>query len=216
MPILRKNYYPPADSVIDQNESRARWDGKRWVLNGKTYTVPSSHRLVGRPGGSHAGWYYDWKQRAWMQPDSRPSAPTTPGRAMPTPGRPLPMPVRPSPVMPAAPPAFAAPSCTPCAQQEIPLETKEANVLEYLMKHPVAPVVGGFLLLSTQLTEEPLPPTIPPELPDAVAKQWQMIYAQNLQRFQRRMTLWENVGKLLLGYADTNAVLAALPPKVVR
>ena len=40
-----------------------------------------------------------------------------------------------------------------------------------------------------------------------------MIYSQNLQRFVRRMGLWENVGKLLLGYVDTNAVLAALPKK---
>ena len=214
MPIVRKNYYPPADSVVDQNEPRARWDGKRWVLGGRTYKVPSSHQLIGRPGGSHAGWYYDWQRRAWMQPDGPASSG---GRAMPLPSRPLPIPYRPSPPQPVAPsPSPASPPSTCPNAKETPLDKHDPNVLEYLMKHPVAPVVGGFLLLSAQLTEEPLPPTIPPELPEATAKQWQMIYAQNLQRFQRRMALWENVGKVLLGYADTNAVLAALPPKVVR
>ena len=40
-----------------------------------------------------------------------------------------------------------------------------------------------------------------------------MIYNQNQQRFQRRMQIWDTVGKALLGYSDTNAILAALPAR---
>jgi hypothetical protein len=86
-------------------------------------------------------------------------------------------------------------------------------VLEYLVKHPIAPLVGGFILVGSMLADEPQPPTIPANLPDDVGKTWQMIYAQNLARYQKRMQLWETVGKALLGYGEVNAVLAALPPK---
>ena len=88
---------------------------------------------------------------------------------------------------------------------------KDPNVIEYLVKHPVAPLAGAFVLLGSMLAEEPLPPQIPDDLPEAIQKQWTMIYNQNLERFRRRMSLWENVGGLLLGYADSNALLAALP-----
>jgi len=40
-----------------------------------------------------------------------------------------------------------------------------------------------------------------------------MIYSQNLTRYQKRMQLWEIVGKTLLGYSGVDAVLNALPPK---
>jgi hypothetical protein len=93
------------------------------------------------------------------------------------------------------------------------MEKKDPNVLEYLVKHPVAPLVGGFILVGSMLADEPQPPTIPPNLPDDIGKTWQMIYAQNLARYQKRMALWEIVGKALLGYGEVNAVLAALPPK---
>ena len=92
-------------------------------------------------------------------------------------------------------------------------DKKETNVLEYLVKHPIAPLAGAVLLLGSMFSDEPQPPTIPPNLPPDVAATWQMIYAQNLARFQKRMQLWETVGKVLLGYADTQAVLAALPKK---
>jgi len=201
MPTPHYNYYPPAGAAIDQSDPRVTWNGRAWMLSGKVYGVPSSHRLIGRPGSQLDGWYYDWGRRAWIEPDGGGSQMTGPTRPRPAP-RPAPQP-QPQPQPPAPQPE----------KKECSMEKKEATVMEYLVKHPVAPLLGGFMLLGAQLAEEPVPPQIPDDLPEVVAKQWQMVYAQNLQRFQRRMGIWENVGKLLLGYADTNAVLAALPAK---
>jgi hypothetical protein len=85
------------------------------------------------------------------------------------------------------------------------------NPIESLMKHPVAPVVGGVLVAAAYLTDEPEPPTIPEGLPEATAKQWMMIYNQNQQRFQRRMDLFKDMGMVLLGYASAQTVIDALP-----
>jgi len=90
---------------------------------------------------------------------------------------------------------------------------KKPNALDALVKHPVAPVVGGILVLASYFTDEPKPPEIPHDLPEPTAKQWQMIYQQNLQRYERRMELLQTIGLSLLGYASTQAVLDALPPK---
>jgi hypothetical protein len=201
------NYYPAAGTVIDQSDSRVTWNGRAWMLNGRVYGVPSSHRLVGRPGGPLDGWTYDWGRHAWMEPDHGPPRPSSGPVAGPI--------RRPGGFQPQRPQSQPQPQ-TPTVvseKKECPVEKKDQNVLEYLTKHPIAPLLGGFMLLGTQFAEEPVPPTIPDDLPEATAKQWMMIYSQNLQRFQRRMTLFENIGKLLLGYADTNAVMAALPPK---
>jgi hypothetical protein len=92
-------------------------------------------------------------------------------------------------------------------------DTKDKSVLEFLMKHPIAPLAGAFVLLGSMLADEPAPPQIPDGLPEPIQKQWMMIYNQNQQRFQRRMQIWDTVGKALLGYSDTNAILAALPPR---
>jgi hypothetical protein len=87
------------------------------------------------------------------------------------------------------------------------------SVLEYVMKHPVAPVAGAVLFMISQLTDEPVPPTIPADLPEPVAKQWQMIYGQNQQRYTRRMGLYEKAGLALLGYTSINTLLDALPKR---
>ena len=85
------------------------------------------------------------------------------------------------------------------------------SAFEALMKHPVAPAVGGFLIIASLLTDEPAPPEMPDDLPEATQKQWQMIYAQNLERHRRRMDTFQVIGQVLLGYASTDAVLKALP-----
>ena len=72
------------------------------------------------------------------------------------------------------------------------------------------------LLLAAYLTDAPQPPTIPADLPDATRAQWQMIFNQNQQTFQRRMDLYEQLGMLLLGYSEARAVLDALPPRKLR
>ena len=197
MAIPHYNYYPPANQVVDASDGRVQWNGRAWMLNGRVYGVPSSHRLQGRPGGALAGWYYDWSKKAWMEP----SAPATT-----TPPRPLPVRTQPQPQVQPQVVVHHVP-------KETCMEKKPNNVLDALTKHPVAPVLGGVLLLATQFTDEPAPPTIPDDLPEATAKQWMMIYNQNQQRFQRRMELYQNIGMVLLGYAEAKAVLDMLPPK---
>ena len=140
-----------------------------------------------------------WNGRAWMEPDKRsPAASTTVSRPQ------TQMVTRPA-------TQTQTPAIRPAKEKCMTQPQKAPSVLEYLIKHPVAPLAGALLVLGTKLIEEPAPPTIPDDLPENTQKQWQMIYSQNLDRFRRRMELWENVGGMLLGYADGNAVLAALP-----
>lgn len=196
MPVAHYNYYPPAGQTIDATDSRVTWNGRAWMLNGRVYGVPSTHRLIGKPGTSHAGWYYDWQKKAWMEPSRTPAFPPNGGsaRAQPRP----------------QPPAQRAPQKM---EERMTCEKHRGNVIDSLIKHPVAPVLGGVLLLASHFTEEPQPPTIPTDLPEPIAKQWQMVFNQNQQRFQRRMALYENLGMVLLGYAEARALLDALPMK---
>lgn len=96
------------------------------------------------------------------------------------------------------------------------MENTKKTPIELLLKHPVAPVVGGVLVAAAYLTDEPQPPTIPDGLPESSAKQWMMIYNQNQQRFQRRMGLLKDVGMVLLGYASAQTVMEALPKRSVE
>jgi hypothetical protein len=207
------NYYPPSGSVQDTNEPKAYWNGKEWRHNNKKYTVPSGHHLVGRAGTQMDGWFYDWHQRAWMEPDR--GAPTS-AITRPQPARPAPRPVPAQPAPVAAQPAKPAQpekehSVDKCASKD----KEHTNVLEYLMKHPIAPLAGAVVLLGSMMADEPTPPQIPDGLPEPVQKQWLMVYNQNQQRFQRRMQIWDTVGKALIGYSDTNSILAALPARKV-
>jgi hypothetical protein len=180
MPTPHFNFYPPAGSVLNQTDPSITWDGSQWLRGGGPAPVFSNHNLIGV--GPLQGWWYDWAQRAWMKPDA--------------------------PVVQAATPVAAGgmmvPAGTPFAMAGAP------TVFEALIKHPVAPVVGGLLLLASHFTEEPAPPQIPAELPEPVAKQWQMIFNQNQQRYQRRMEMYEALGMVLLGYAQTSSVFEAL------
>ena len=190
MAVPHFNYYPPAGQVVDASDGRVSWDGKSWKLNGRKYGVPSSHSLVGKSGTSMSGWSYDWKKRAWMEP----SAPKPAAIA----------------VRPAAPPVVMRPA--PVAQVQRPsvvLERKKLNPIESLMKHPIAPVLGGVLVAASYLTDEPQPPPISDALPDATKRQWQMVYAQNQQRFARRMDLYKDVGMVLLGYSSAQTIIDA-------
>jgi hypothetical protein len=90
------------------------------------------------------------------------------------------------------------------------MDDKTKSPLELLMQHPVAPVVGGFLVASAYLTDEPAPPPVSDALPETTQKQWQMIYTQNQQRFQRRMDLLKDLGMVLLGFASAQTILGTL------
>ncbi len=193
MAVPHYGYYPPSGSVIDASDGRVSWDGRSWKLKGKVYGVPSSHRLIGKAGGPLAGWTYDWKTRAWMEP-SAPQAPVAPV------ARP---PARTQPAQPARP---AQPT-----QALVSVERKKLSPIESLMKHPIAPVVGGVMVAAAYLTDEPRPPTVPEGLPEATANQWMMIYNQNQQRFQRRMDLYKDIGMVLLGYASAQTIIDVLP-----
>jgi hypothetical protein len=204
----RVNYYPPAGQVVNQTDPSVTWNGRQWIKNGRTFTVPSSHRLIGRPGGPLDGWYYDWGRRAWMEPQrgNRPTHPPGGGRAFPgvKPGpQPNPQP-QPQPQPPAPQPEKKEPSVS---------TNKETNLLEAVIKHPIAPLAGVVLLLGSMLSEEPAPPVIPPNLPDDIGKTWQMIYQQNLSRYHERKQTLQVLGAQLLNYGEANAIYGALPRK---
>jgi hypothetical protein len=203
MAIPHYNYRPPAGSVIDQNDPRLRWDGQRWMLGGRAQSVPSSHRLVGAPNGPLRGWFYDWGRHAWMQPSPQ-------GGSGPKPPAPQPPPPQPAPIQ-QQPMQQPAPSLQVVVKEEqTNMEKTPKTILEDLVKHPVAPVLGGLLVIAGYVVDEPQPPTIPDGLPEPIAKQWQMIYAQNVQRFERRMSLYRDIGMVLLGYAGTRSIVDVL------
>lgn len=211
MPIPHHNFYPPAGDTIDATDPRVQWNGTAWMLNGRVYGVPSSHRLIGRPGSALEGWYYDWGQQAWMQPSPvyPPNGGSSPHMMTAT----HPAAQHPSPVHHEQTHVHVHHQPHPHAIEKCDAEKKPSSVLETLVKHPVAPVLGGVLLLAAHFTDEPQPPTIPIDLPEPVAKQWQMIFNQNQQRFQRRMEMYENLGMVLLGYTEARAIFDLLPKK---
>lgn len=202
------NYYPPAGQIVDANEPQAQFNGRTWTLNGKAYSVPSGHRLTGRAGGPMAGWYYDWQVRAWMEPSPAPKPPATPPKPPATPPKQPATPPRPPATPPAKPqPTQPQPPAQTPEKKEHSMEKKPMTVLEDLMKHPVAPVIGGVLVVASYLTDAPIPPTIPADLPDPVAKQWQMVFAQNQALFDRRMAIYRDLGMAMLGYSGARSIV---------
>ncbi len=215
--IPHYNYYPPAGAVVDASDGRARWSGRAWTLNGKPYNVPSSHRLIGAPQGPLNGWVYDWKLKAWMEPSAptapkpTPTAPSRPGARPSSFAGPRPAPLAPQPQA----PAQTQQPTTTTPKEDTSMEKKGPHtVLEDLMKHPIAPVAGALLFLAAYVTDEPTPPVIPDGLPEPVAKQWQMIFAQNQQRYGRRMDLYRDLGMVLLGYSGSRSVVDVLAPRL--
>jgi hypothetical protein len=216
---VHPNFNPPAGQVVDLSDPRLHWNGRAWTLRGKVVNVPVGHRLVGKSNGPYRSWSYDWQRRAWVDlsgppPPAPPRPQPAPPRPQAPPPRPQPAPVRPQPA-PARPAPQPQPQLKPAPklvkEEVIVMESKKPhNVLEDLMKHPVAPVLGGLLMLAGYVTDEPAPPTIPDGLPEATAKQWQMIYAQNMQRFQRRMDIYRDLGMVLLGYAGSRSIVDVL------
>jgi hypothetical protein len=204
------NYYPPPGQVVDQSDSRLVWNGRQWTLNGKPYAVPSTHRLIGKPGGPLNGWTYDWGKHAWMDAAPNPPAGGAAGGRPSSPQGPKQPPRPPAQQPPKQQPSTPPPQKPPAKPEKeecTTMEKKPQTILEDLVKHPIAPVLGGVLVLAGYVTDEPSPPTIPDGLPEPVAKQWQMIYAQNLQRYQSRMSLYRDIGMVLLGYAGTKSIV---------
>jgi hypothetical protein len=143
--------------------------------------------------------------RAWIEPT--PTPPKQPP-SKPTPPKPTPRPQQqqqPRPTQPT--PPQQPPANVPEKKECDSMEKKPQNVLEDLVKHPVAPLLGGVLMVASYVTDEPAPPTIPDGLPEPVAKQWQMVFNQNQQRFERRMSMYRDLGMVLLGYSQARSIV---------
>lgn len=209
MPTPHKNFRPPAGSVIDVNDARLSWDGSNWKLNGKKHTVPSSHHLIGKPGGPLTGWTYDWKQKAWIQPDvvtTRPSPTSRPS----LPSRP---PVAPRPAAPIVP---VAPQPVTQTKETSMTYVKPETAFQALLQHPIAPLVGGGLIAIAKFTEGPVPPPISEQLTDAERTDTMMRFQQNQLRFTQRMDLYATIGMALLGHAEAQAVFTAFAPPTAQ
>jgi len=89
----------------------------------------------------------------------------------------------------------------------------EHSKLESLMKHPLAPLVGGVMWAIAQFTEEPAPRLVPSELPEAVRAEWQAVIAKNQVRFQRRMAFFEKVGEVLMGFSSVTSIIDFIEAK---
>lgn len=191
-----KNYYPPAGTVEVANDHAWRWDGARWIHNGRV-DVPRNRPLRGVAGGPLAGWFYDWHQFAWMEPVHAPALP---------PAQPHPI-VRPQP--PAPPPVVHHEE----HHHHLPKHgddhrchlSDKPNIYDGIKDHWVVPLLGAALMVGADFMTQPIPPEIPDGLPEAVQKQWMMIYGQNLNSYSTRKAALEKYGNLLLALGLGNA-----------
>lgn len=198
---LRKHtgYYPPANSVEVMNDHSWRWDGRRWLHNGKV-DYPANKPLRGVPGGPLNGWTYDWSQKAWMEPIGGPVRGPSPGAPIiHLPPRPAPAPTPPAP----APQLHKEEHMHQCQHHH-----HKPTLYEGIKDHPWVPVIGLLLMIGSDFMQQPQPPVIPDGLPDNIGKQWQMIYSQNLQMYQTRRAQLDKYGGILLALGLGNAAVA--------
>lgn len=194
------NYYPPSGSVIDQNEPTAYWNGKRWQKKKKNYAVPSGHRLVGRPGGPLNGWYYDWAQRAWMEPDKPTPAPARPPA--------MPAPMAPTRTIPAG----------PIRPVSMPLSTRDkentmskcghsrkASLAEQVMEvvKVGSYIAGPILIAAGQTVKSPAQPPVTPAMPVWLIEKNKSIYEDNKSAYLSRKGDLQNWGQALLTFGSS-------------
>jgi hypothetical protein len=196
---LRKHsgYYPPAGSVEVANDHTWRWDGRRWLHNGRV-DYPANRPLRGVANGPLNGWFYDWSQKAWMEPIG--GSGSSPSPIVRLPPRPTPAPTL---------------TPTPATQQhkeehmhKCEHHHHKPTLYEGIKDHPWVPVIGLLLMIGADFMQQPQPPVIPDGLPDNVGKQWQMIYNQNLQMYQTRRAQLDKYGGILLALGLGNAAVA--------
>ena len=198
--IEHKDYMPPPKSVYDASDKHVHWDGRFWVRKGKPFSPTPSHRLVGNPKGPLKGWFYDWNKRAWIEPEDPMTAAAAP------------------PPAPAPAPMVRAPA-NDNRKEMVPMQcagSKPVTPLEAVLKHPVAPVVGGLLVLLPQFIDPPARPTYPPGLPPETIADAQATFDENRDRFAQRMQLYRDIGMVLLGYSSVQTLQTLVQPDAAR
>ena len=203
--IEHKDYFPPPKAVIDASDKHVHWDGRFWVRKGKPFSPPSSHRLIGSPKGPLRGWYYDWNQHAWMEPGD--GADMTPSPSVPS------APMTAPPASPSAAMVHAPANDNRREMTAMCAGNKPLSPLEAVLKHPVAPVVGGLLVLLPQFIDPPARPTYAPGLPPETIADAQATFDENRDRFAQRMQLYRDIGMVLLGYSSVQTLQTLVQPQ---
>jgi hypothetical protein len=192
--IEHKDYLPPPKSVIDASDKHVHWDGRFWVRKGKPFSPTPSHRLIGNPKGPLKGWFYDWNARAWMEPGGTTLT---------------------APVAVAPPPAPVRAPVANDNRKEMAMQcggNKPVTPLEAVLKHPVAPVVGGLLVLLPQFIDPPGRPTYPAGMPPETIADAQATFDENRDRYAQRMQLYRDIGMVLLGYSSVQTLQTLVQP----
>jgi hypothetical protein len=199
MAVAHKNFYPRAGSVEVANDPGWSWNGRQWMKGGRVGVPPKGAPLRGRTGTEMAGWYYDWSKYAWIEPTRQQMPP-----------RPMPMPPRPAP----SPPVVVVQPQPPAPAPKKETQMSDCNkpmiggIWEGLIRHPILPAAGVALLIASRFLKRPEPPMIPPELPEPMAKWWQMNYAQNLAIWENNKEFYTNFGQALLTIGTANSAVA--------
>ena len=94
--------------------------------------------------------------------------------------------------------------------------SKPVTSLEAVLKHPVAPVVGGLLVLLPQFIDPPARPTYAPGLPPETIADAQATFDENRDRFAQRMQLYRDIGMVLLGYSSVQTLQTLVQPDAAR
>ena len=188
MPTPHYNYRPAAGDVVDQNEPTAYWNGKKWQKNKKNYGVPSGHRLVGRAGGPLNGWYYDWSQRAWMEPDK--TAPSAPATLMPR-------------------PIVVRPTAQPQPRKESTMSkcdhSRKVSLADQIMEvaKVVSYIAGPVVIAVGQSIKPPAAPPVTATQPQWLIDQNQNTFQANNASYESRKGAWQNWGQALLTFGSS-------------
>ena len=89
---------------------------------------------------------------------------------------------------------------------------KPMTPVEAVLKHPVAPVVGGLLVLLPQFMDPPAKPTFSAGLAPETIADAQATFDENRDRFAQRMQLYRDIGMVLLGYSSVQSLQTLLQP----
>ena len=179
--IPHPNFFPPAGAVVDRTDSQVTWNGRQWVKKNKVVNV-SGHDLVGKPGTSFAGWYFDWRAQKWMEPGKTPaSSPQSQTVVIDRSRQPMER-----------------------TMTNKPAICNTNNPLQFLPPG-TGQLVSGLLIAIAELTDPPEYPPFSADMTDFQRDQIERIHTINKERYDKRADRLRSAGFALLGVSAAAA-----------
>jgi hypothetical protein len=186
------HFNPPADTVEVAGDPSWRWDGRRWLHNGRHSSPHSGTTLQGKAGTSFAGWSYNWSNHTWNEPDHPFALPPASAAA-----------AAPAIHVHAPAPVVHHPNegehhmCEQCSHHHNHA-VKEPGLWNGYLKHPVIPTAGAIAMIASYFVQRPTRPPIDQNTDPATAQLWNSIYEENNAIYRDAREDWNNAGQGLL------------------